>query len=147
MALIAGYCRRRINLCRLDKQRTGFTILELIVVIVILAVIAVISLPGFNTMKESSLNREASANLKLIQAAEKVYKVEMTTYYVATNADGLNTYLRLALPTTGSNWNYKVETTDNTTIFTGKAQRTPPSDSRVFWINQSANDTQPNGTW
>ena len=144
MVLIVGHCRRHINLCELKKQRTGFTILELIVVIVILAIVAIVSLPGFTKMKESSLDQEAIANLKLIQAAEKIYKVEMTTYYVATNADSLNSYLKMALPTTGVNWNYRVDTTDNTTIFTANATRV--GSSRFIWINQSMNDTISGGS-
>jgi len=140
---MSGHWLRHINLSELNKQRTGFTIIELIVVIVILAVIAVISLPGFNKMKENSLDQEAIANLKLIQAAEKVYKLEMTTYFNGTDASGLNTNLTLALPTTGANWNYTVYNA-NETVFTANATRA--GGTRFIWINQSANDTVSSGT-
>ncbi len=130
---------RHINLSELNKQRTGFTIVELIVVIVILAVVAIISLPGFNKMRESSLDHEARANLKLIQAAEKIYRLEMATYYSASNTGAINDNLTLSLPTTGANWNYTVYGATET-VFTANATRV--GGTRVIWINESANDTQ-----
>ena len=142
---IPGHWVRHIKSDELNKQKPGFTILELIVVVVILGVIAIITLPGFNKARENSLDQEASANLKLIQAAEKIYKLEMTMYFNATNATDINSYLKLALPTASINWNYKVDSATDT-LFTGKAQRAG-YDSRVMWINQSANDTTSNGTW
>ncbi len=124
---------------------TGFTILELIVVVVILAIVAVVSLPAFNKIKENSIDQEAIANLKLIQGAEKIYKLETNVYFNATNTTTFNQYLRISLPTSSAYWNYKsIDATAN--IFTAKAQRAG-GDNRVIWINQSLNTTVSGGSW
>ncbi len=127
----------------MDRQKknrvflTGFTLLELIVVIVIIAILAVISLPQFGKMKETSLDQEAIANLKLIQAAEKIYRMETAFYYPdptvlpSANTDQMNENLKLAIPTAGTpNWDYKVTATTST--FTANAKR----DSREKSIDQ-----------
>jgi len=107
---------------------------------VILGILAVLTLPQFNKPKETSIDKEAIANLKLIQAAERIYKLEMTVYASGDTASDLNDVLRLALPT-GSNayWNYKVATPSDNSLFTAKAQRTSDT-SRVKCIDQDAEE-------
>lgn len=129
---------QKLRLFKGNLSLTGFTLLELIVVIVIIAILAVISFPQFTKMKENSLDQEAIANLKLIQTAEKIYKLETTFYNPCENVYGINEGLKLSIPTAETrNWNYEVEVTgtapDDT--FTGKAQR-KGSDSRVKCIDQ-----------
>ncbi|MFA5155989.1 MAG: prepilin-type N-terminal cleavage/methylation domain-containing protein [Candidatus Omnitrophota bacterium] len=131
----------------MSTQKTGVTLLEIIVVLVILGILAVLTLPQFNKPKETSIDREAVANLKLIQAAERIYKLEATFYINATDSSQINDRLRLAVPTSaGSYWNYKVETPEDYSLFTAKAQRTttqlPSGESqRVKCIRQ--NDDEP----
>ncbi len=123
---------------------TGFTLLELIVVIVIIGILAVISLPQFSAMKENSLDQEAIANLKLIQAAEKIYKMEVTFYASCANAVAINSWLRLSIPTASTNWNYKVEVTSEYTpgnLFTANAQRVPTG--RAKCIDEANIDPYP----
>jgi prepilin-type N-terminal cleavage/methylation domain-containing protein len=131
----------------LNRQRAGVTLLEIIVVLVILGILAVLTLPKFNKPKESSIDREAIANLKLIQAAQKIYKLEMTIYTSGSDAGELNDRLRLALPT-GSNayWDYKAETPGDGSAFTAKARRTA-DDNRIKYIDQNDDDVSSGGVW
>ena len=130
----------------LIRAVTGFTLLELITVIVILVILATVTLPKYGKIKESAIDNEAIANLKLIQAAENAFKIIENQYVSGSDAGALNTILRLALPTTSASlWNYKAEVIDTNT-FTAKSRRTS-NDSRVKWINQSAYNVSSGGTW
>ncbi len=92
---------------------TGFTLLELIVVIIIVAILAVISLPRFTAMKQTSLNQEAFATLKIIQDAQKYYKMKTGSFYPSTGSQSneslINANLSLNLPTGITRaWEYAV---------------------------------------
>lgn len=92
------------------KRSQAVTLMELIVVVVVIGVIAAIAIPRYTTAKERAISQEAIVNLKLISAAEKIYKMEETKYYppVGTTDDiaTINNALRLCL--TESNWDYKI---------------------------------------
>ena len=112
-----------------NKKNRGFTLAELLIVILIVAIFAVLGLPGLTKTKENAIGREAQANLKLIAAAEKIYRMEAGGYYpvptgTITSVSDINSNLRLSLPSSsGVNWNYSV--TDNTSdTFTATATRT-----------------------
>jgi len=92
------------------KLEYGFTMVEILIVIVIVGILAGMGVANFQKTKEATLNNEAAANLKLIQAAEKIYFMENSAYY-AGNTAGINTNLRLALPTaTKACWTYLTTT-------------------------------------
>ena len=90
--------------------------MELVVVIVIVGILAVLGLVHYGAYKEKALNKEAVVNLQLIQAAEKIYRMENPYYYpypgcvTATNNTVINQYLKLNLPTQSPNWNFTVDT-------------------------------------
>lgn len=74
-----------------------------------------------------TLDKEATVNLKLIQAAEKIYRMENTFYYPYTgyapaNTDSINTNLKLSLTT--KNWNYSIPTALTGTGTANRAGRT-----------------------
>ncbi|MCM8801490.1 MAG: type II secretion system GspH family protein [Candidatus Omnitrophica bacterium] len=85
----------------------GFSLLELIIIGVILIALVSMATPVFLKTRERALDREAVANLKLIIAAEKIYRMEIKDYYFSSNITDLNTNLKLTLPS-GPNraWNY-----------------------------------------
>jgi len=84
-------------------KKKSFTLIEIIIIVIIIAILAALALPGFDVTKERTLDKEAKANLLLIQAAEKIYKMEQNVYYpdaTATNViSDINANLKLSLPT------------------------------------------------
>ena len=87
-------------------SQRGVTLMELLTVIIMIGILASIGLLNFTGVKEHALGKEAQANLKLIAAAERIYRMEIGTYYnPGTNIDTINQELKLSLPNTGV-WNY-----------------------------------------
>lgn len=121
------------------KTLLGFTMIELTVVLVVLGILVTLAIGQFSGSKEQALKKEALANLKLIAAAEKIYKLETATYVDQAGSSAVNTNLKLSLPITNPSWNYKV-TGSNVTAFTAKAGRVKDSNTTVYCINQSTED-------
>ncbi|MDP8260052.1 MAG: prepilin-type N-terminal cleavage/methylation domain-containing protein [Candidatus Gygaella obscura] len=110
--------------------KEGFTLIELIIVIIILAIIAGIGIPGYVKTRESSIDREAKASLKIIQAAEDSYNLETGEYYISGAGfmtDLINSNLILRL--NDNNWSYCVKT-----------------DSAGFVVDAVRQDYNPGGT-
>jgi len=113
----------------------GFTLIELIIVCVIIGILASIGVPTFQKARERVLDNEAKANLKLIIAAEKIYRMENATYYGSANVNNLNTNLRLALPTAGK-WTYIA----NGTVSNACAQAQRNGNDSRFWSMTNAQE-------
>lgn len=104
----------------------GVTLMELIAVVVIIGIISVIAIPRYRTAKERTLGYEAKASLKLILAAEKIYRMESNKYYPSTastvsSVASINTNLRLSL--VDNNWKYSIQGNNLGTGFTAQARR------------------------
>ncbi|MDD5506378.1 MAG: prepilin-type N-terminal cleavage/methylation domain-containing protein [Candidatus Omnitrophica bacterium] len=126
-------------------NKKSFSLIELIVVVVIIGILAALALPGFGTSKERVLDKEAKANLALIQAAEKIYKMESGFYYPSSGSTNviadINTYLRVNLPTGALSWTYEVDGDDSQAT----ASRLPSS-SRVWTLTFSGSTPSCTGT-
>lgn len=103
-----GVVRVGIKNQKLTNQDSAFTLLEIVIVIVIIGILGTLAVNQFGPVKERALDNEAKANLKLIQAAEKIYKMETGSYYPASGSDTniatINSNLKLSL--TEANWDY-----------------------------------------
>lgn len=98
-----------------QKKKHSFTLVELLITIVIIGILATLALPNFRRSREQVLGREAQANLKLIAAAERIYRMEYGTYWPTSGDLGdianINTNLKLLLGTAETNWDYTITTT------------------------------------
>jgi len=102
-------------------KKKSFTLIEIIIVIVIVGILSAIALPNFGIMREKQLDKEAKAVLKLIQAAERIYRMENGSYYSSSNIALINSNLRLGLPDTGTpNWTYALGATSATATRSGR---------------------------
>jgi len=119
-------------------MKKGFTLLELLIVLIIIGVLAALFIPSFRPAKEAALNDEARANLDLIKAAEKVYRMENNLYYGPTSdINNINTYLKLSLPNaTNRNWNYSIISA-SADAFSATAVRNVTGYSRTWTITES----------
>ena len=127
------------------NNKKSFTLIELLVVIIIIGILAALALPGFGVSKERVLDKEAKANLALIQAAEKIYKMEAGFYYPSTGTDSvvatINEFLRVNLPTGALSWTYTVDT-DNTKTTAGRL----PGDTRIWSLDHTGSSATCTGT-
>jgi prepilin-type N-terminal cleavage/methylation domain-containing protein len=105
------------------KAKKGFTLLEIIIVIVIIGILSTFGISQYIPARERALGKEATANLKLIAAAERIYRMENDTYYPASGTvngvNNINTNLKLSLTT--QSWHYSI--TGGTDTFTASASR------------------------
>ena len=103
-------------------MKKSFTLLELVIVIVIIGILATLGFSQYYPLRERALDKEAEANLKLILAAERIWRMEDNSndYYVSAGADAqahilaINHDLKLCLSAADNrNWNYSA-VADNT---------------------------------
>jgi prepilin-type N-terminal cleavage/methylation domain-containing protein len=114
----------------------GFNLVELIIVVIVIGVLAAIAMPSFRVTQERTYDNEAKANLKLIQAAEKIYRMENTVYWPDNTIGGINSNLRLSLPAgAGRTWNYR---TDN--VGTAVAEPNSATVTRTWTLSINADD-------
>lgn len=118
-------------------NKKSFTLIELLVVVIIIGILAALAMPGFGVTKEKVLDREANASLALIQAAEKIYRMEVNSYYPYSGNEidiaKINPNLKISLPTGGTlSWDYVVHNNKVT------ATRKVPG-GRVWTLTYSGN--------
>lgn len=105
----------------MKANKTAMTLLEILMVVIVIGILAGLGLPNFMKARERALQKEAQANLKLIAAAERIYRMETGEFYDAGTVSAINDVLRLSLPTASANWTYSTSATSST--FTATAGR------------------------
>ena len=123
------------------KEKRGVTLMELVVVVIIIGILSGLAMPLYYKSKERALDNEASANLKLIRAAEQTYRMEMGNYTACVDTNDTNLQLKLLLPNgTKRSWDYKVDLVNNFTAKAGRIQGTSGTYSRAWCINKSVDE-------
>jgi type II secretory pathway pseudopilin PulG len=108
------------------------------VVVVIIGILATLAITSFFRPTENAHEREAQANLKLVAAAEKIYRLETGTYIGLGSATAINQALRLTLPVDNRQWTYSVAATTNT--FTVDAIRQRGETPKTFRITEAVDE-------
>ena len=118
------------------------SLLELMVVVIIIGILATVAITQFSAPKEQVIEKEAKASLKLIAAAQKMYRLEHFFYANPGTTTAVNTNLRLNLVNTSSaKWNYSITADANS--FNATATRiNPSSPAKVFFINETMEDAK-----
>lgn len=125
------------------KKDRGFTLIELLIVVISIGILAALAFPQFTKSKEHALGREAIANLKLIAAAERIYRMELGVYYpIPPEPEGdevdINSYLRLSVPSESDrNWDYTVTGTASTFNVTADRSGSGSYSNCQYSIDQS----------
>jgi prepilin-type N-terminal cleavage/methylation domain-containing protein len=120
----------------------GVTLLELLSVLLIIAILVALALPRFSMMKERALDKEAKANLKLLQAAEKIYRMEYSAYISCADNDAINSTLRLFLPKGDTrSWDYTTTTSTGDDLDARATRYDAPTGwDREFKIDETMED-------
>jgi prepilin-type N-terminal cleavage/methylation domain-containing protein len=129
-------------------QKRAWTLVEFLIVVIIIGILASLALPNYKKMREGTYDKEVIAVLKLICAAEKLYRLEQGTYINATDVEEINGYLRLTIPTTSqANWLLKVVQADYTSFIAKALRRLASPEDRIWWVNESMDEPVQGGSW
>jgi type II secretory pathway pseudopilin PulG len=116
---------------------------EILIVVIIVGILATLGISQFAAPREQAIEREGVVNLKLIAAAEKIYRLENNSNEYVNVADtaAANNVLKLALPISNSYWTYSVKNADRDG-FEAVAHRPRPVAGHPIdmCINQSAEE-------
>ncbi len=121
------------------RNKTAYTLMELVLVVSMIGILSVIGITSYDKSRNKALAREAVANLKLISAAEKIYRMESdgNVYVACNNAADCNSTLNLNLNAT--NWGYSVTLSGSD----ASMQATLASDNSCTYTLSTSSDAEP----
>lgn len=132
------------------RLKRGVSLLELLVVVIIIGILAGLSLPLFFKTRERALDNEAKANLKLIQAAQRIYAMEVGYFLDCSGYEGINcinTYLKLTLPAgVKRSWGYNTTAQVSTFIVNAIRNTTDPNWLRTWSIDHDDEEANCTGS-
>jgi prepilin-type N-terminal cleavage/methylation domain-containing protein len=78
------------NLCSLRSKKSGFTLVEIMIVVLIIGILLAIAIPNFIRARESSRAKACQANLKQIDSAVQQWMMDnKTSTFGAAGTNGL----------------------------------------------------------
>jgi prepilin-type N-terminal cleavage/methylation domain-containing protein len=100
--------KRVLDLLKKIPKR-AVTLMEIMTVLIIVGIVSAIGMLNYTNVKERAMGKEAQANLRLIAAAQRIYRMESGFYYPpgggAPVISAINDNLRLTLANNGD-WAY-----------------------------------------
>jgi len=126
--------------------RTGFTLVELMIVVILVGLLTTMAYPNYVLTREKALDKEAVSALMMVRSSERVHYARMFRFYPfpffsVANMNDINGNLSLDLD--GRDWAYIIATT-NATFFQANATRTLAAYVRTWTISNTG--TQPTCT-
>ena len=91
------------------KRKRAFTLIEVIITLIIIGILSTLAFTNYGSYRERVLDKEAIASLKLMQQAQKIYRMENAAYYpIGTSSEtgiaAINNNLKLFL--NEQSWDY-----------------------------------------
>ncbi|MEM8868641.1 MAG: type II secretion system protein [Verrucomicrobiota bacterium] len=105
-----------------SQNKSGFTLLEIMIVVVIVGLLALIAIPGFNNARVSSQNSKLANDLRVFAGQIEIYSLESGDYPEDSSTgelpEGLDEYINVADWTNGPSigGEFDVEKDDNGVI-------------------------------
>lgn len=133
---------------KIRKHKSGFTMIELLVVATIIIVLSAVGLVSYRKAGESSRNAKRKADLEIVRQALVLYKADNGYYPVASVAVKNENYLQLAHK--GNSWvkmAYAADLSGSTDVVvdkqTGETKPTEsiPTPTKVSQLNPPVNAT------
>lgn len=97
-------------------MRSGFTLVEVIIVVIIVGIITTFAMPAYRRAQERAYDNEADTTLRLLVTAERIYQMETGNFLncgplnCADIRNVLNPQLRLEIPDPAVPiWGYSVD--------------------------------------
>ncbi len=75
----------RFDMSRIRKQRSGFTLVELLIVVIILGILAAIVIPQFTNASEDARKGSLSSQLQTLRSQVELYKLQHRDLYPTAN--------------------------------------------------------------
>lgn len=134
----------------MKRALEGFTLVELLIVIMVMGILLTLVLPGFTKTKERVYDKEAVVNIRLIQQAEKIYRMENGGYFpisdvgeAVNDINEINNNLRLDL--NERIWDYYILGWGNGLYYNAVASRVNPPNNYARQWESVGSATTPNG--
>jgi prepilin-type N-terminal cleavage/methylation domain-containing protein len=85
----------------MKNKKSGFTLVEIMIVVMIIGLLAAIAIPGFANARKTAQTNACIENLRQLNGAVQQYMMAQATTNAPTAFTDLDVYFQNAAPTTG----------------------------------------------